>query len=388
MKKILITGATGLLGTHLTATLVDCGCAVVALVRKSPGLSGYERMKRRFIWLGKALPNDGQLKVVEGELTDPFLGLSKEDYAWLAGYTDEIVHAAGNTSFAEKQRPHVESGNLQALDHLLGFARKARISFFHLLSTAFVNPPEEHICYEKLYQRQQFLNVYEETKYHGERKTVAFCDQHHIPWSIYRPSVVFGDSVTGKTFRFNALYYPVKTLYLLKEAFKKELHANGHRAREMGIFPDGADAIFFPLTVPQVQRGNINLIPVDYMTRAFHHLFLQSAPSSIYHITNPRPNGLGNLLDYAGRFLKINGLQAVDGTEQHTDERNALETLFDKYLGEYNPYLRDTRLFDTSNTLRALQGTGVKCPYVDYPVFEQTMQYALATQWGKMLKLD
>jgi hypothetical protein len=61
--------------------------------------------------------------------------------------------------------------------------------------------------------------------------------------------------------------------------------------------------------------------------------------------------------------------------------------LFDKYLGEYNPYLRDTRLFDTTNTRRVLQDKNVSCPFLDYPLFEQTMQYALATQWGKKLKL-
>ena len=388
MKRVLITGATGLLGSHLTARLLDRGCYVVALVRKSQGLSGYERMRRRFMWMRKTLPDDDQWQVVEAELTEPLLGLSKQDYTWLLDHTDELVHAAGNTSFSEKQRSHVESGNIQALDHLLAFAAQARVSFFHLLSTAFVNPPEETICYEKLYERQQFLNVYEETKYRGERKTVAFCDQHNIPWSIYRPSVVFGDSVTGKTFRFNALYYPVKTLHLLREAFSKELQTNGHRAREMGIYPDGADTIFLPLTVPKVRQGNINLIPVDYMSRAFEHLFLQSEPSSIYHITNPHPNGMESLLDYAGRFLKINGMRAVDETEQALDERNALETLFDKYLGEYNPYLRDTRRFDAGNTLRVLEGTDVSCPYVDYRIFEQTMQYAFTTQWGKMLKLD
>ena len=59
-------------------------------------------------------------------------------------------------------------------------------------------------------------------------------------------------------------------------------------------------------------------------------------------------------------------MRAVDGAEQALDERNALETLFDKYLGEYNPYLRDTRSFDAGNTLWVLEGTDVSCPYVDY----------------------
>ncbi len=72
-------------------------------------------------------------------------------------------------------------------------------------------PPEKTgICPETLTDTRSFFNVYEETKHLAEMAAADCCSREGIRLNIFRPSIVYGHSRTGKTLRFNALYYPVK----------------------------------------------------------------------------------------------------------------------------------------------------------------------------------
>jgi thioester reductase-like protein len=104
-SKILVTGATGFLGSHLMVGFLKKGYPVIALCRSKGGVSAAERISRLLKWFGLGEEETKGLEVEEVFLDRPNLGLERERYARLTAQTDEIFHCAGDTSFAEKTVP-------------------------------------------------------------------------------------------------------------------------------------------------------------------------------------------------------------------------------------------------------------------------------------------
>src|SRR5690349_15736912 len=100
MKYHLLTGATGLLGRYLLRdlTLADVPLAVVA--RRSRVESAVQRIETSMAYwesqLGRALVRP---VVLEGDITEPGLGLSPHDSAWVAANVDTVIHSAASLTF-------------------------------------------------------------------------------------------------------------------------------------------------------------------------------------------------------------------------------------------------------------------------------------------------
>ncbi len=143
-----------------------------------------------------------------------------------------------------------------------------------------------------------------------------------------------------------------------------------------------------PISIEKAPNGGINLIPVDYFTRAFLALFGRKVNHSVYHITNARSAPMDEMIAYTSRFFQLTGLRTIIPLPGQNPSRNVLESLLDKYLGEYNPYLRDERVFNMHTARRCLEKEEIRCPDMNYPQFENVMQYALQTNWGKQIGFD
>ena len=77
---------------------------------------------------------------------------------------------------------------------------------------------------------------------------IAACREMHLPLSIYRPSIVYGDSRTGRSLLFNALYHPVRTALFIKDLYERDiLERGGRKAVEMGVRmePDGTLTVLY-----------------------------------------------------------------------------------------------------------------------------------------------
>jgi hypothetical protein len=53
-----------------------------------------------------------------------------------------------------------------------------------------------------------------------------------------------------------------------------------------------------------------------------------------------------------------------------------------KMVDLYEPYLTVSRVFDTTNTTRALCHTGISLPH-PREYFERLLEYCLASNWGR-----
>ena len=303
-STFLLTGGTGFIGSHIAVELLRRGYRVILLVRPAGQQSAMSRIDRLFKWLGLEPEKTTQLQVIEAYLDIPDFGLDKGLYDSLAGQTDEIIHCASSTSFSERKRKEVETANIDDLRHVLDFVGKSRCCFFHHMSTAYVAGRRQGRCKEEQVETSDFTNVYEETKYHGERMISQVCYDQGIRLNIYRPSIVYGDSKTGRTLLFNALYYPIRTILFFRNLYENDIkEKGGKKAKEMGVKMDGSGVVNLPISIEAEEEGGINLIPIDYLVAAFLEIMDVCLDGGVFHIVSQKLTTIRELVDYTRRFF-------------------------------------------------------------------------------------
>jgi len=385
-SRILITGATGFLGSHIAVTLLQQGYRLSLLARPKKQVSAEKRVGQILDWFGVDSALRKNLRVMEGYVDQPSLGLDDETYAVLLHDTDEIVHCASDTSFAERKRANVEAVNVTGLENVLHLAARSRCFFLHLVSTAYVAGRVTGPCPEALVGSREFTNVYEESKWRGERAAWERSEKEGIRLSIYRPSIVYGHSETGRSLLFNALYYPIRTTLFLKNLYEADIRERGgQKAAEMGVKIESDGRTFMPIRLEVESRGGINLVPVDYFVRAFGAIMGEAPDGGIFHIVHSRLKKIEEIIEYTKRLFHISGVEPCSAEDFERRPKNALETLFATYLEAYSPYIKDLRVFDTGKSGPILARKNIVCPDFDYEIFSRCMTHAVEVGWGAKL---
>jgi nucleoside-diphosphate-sugar epimerase len=383
---IFLTGGTGFLGAHITAHLIGQGEEVILLARSKQGLSATDRVGRLLDWLGVAAERKKNVRVVEGQLDQNGLGLEPDALSSIGPGIQEIVHCASSTSFAERKRAEVEAVNLGGLDHVLDLAERSGCRRFHLISSAYVAGLTSGCCPEEIVHPAAFTNVYEETKCRAEWLAAERCARAGIRLSIYRPSIVYGHSETGRSLLFNALYYPVRTALFLKNLYETDIRERGgRRAAEMGVRIETDGWTFMPIRITVQEGAGINILPVDFFVRAFGAIRESAGDGGVFHIVNSRLTKIEDTIEYTKALFRIRGITACPEQEMEGKPRNALEAVFETYLEAYGPYMRDRRVFGIERAGPILAGKGLRCPELTYDVFKRCLEYAVDCDWGRRL---
>lgn len=171
-RTILLTGGSGVLGHVIIERFSDA--TIIALERKHP------------------LKTDKCERVI-GDIRKPQLGMDADTYSTLVKRVDAVIHSAAITDFASSYDV-VHEANVVGTQNVLQFAADAGADFFHV-STAFVYS-ESHSSYDFKF------NNYERSKRAAER---AVRDSG-LPYSIFRPSIIVGDSSTGHILRQQGIH--------------------------------------------------------------------------------------------------------------------------------------------------------------------------------------
>ena len=380
--RVLITGATGLLGSHLVKAIAEEGHKITVLVRPKTGPERFQRIVR---WLEIPKEHEHRIQVIEGDLLAPRFALTESEYATLAKSVREIIHCAADTSFSHSKQQQVEAVNVGGMQNILELAVEGGCLFFHHVSTAFVTGQTRKYCREELVARSasadNFNNPYEETKHKAEHLAAELCRDAGIRLNIYRPSIVYGNSINGKTFRFNALYHPLRAIHRLYESYRTDLDTQGGKnAGKVGVSRGDNGWLFFPLSVP-VKRGcGINIIPIDFFVSTFLKIFNNCTEGNIYHLVQKQNTKIENIVAYTARYFSLAGLKS----SYKNGSKAPLDKLFRIYNKVYMPYFQDSRKFSFDH----VKECGI-IPYAaDTFTFEQyrtCMDYALETEWGAKL---
>jgi nucleoside-diphosphate-sugar epimerase len=377
---IALTGATGFLGSHLMAAILSKGYNIIVFGRSAKNESLEERISRLLQWFGIDSCLD-QVTCVDTDLSQDNLGIPTGEYSRLCSVVDSVIHCASDTSFSESKREKVMAANINNLKGILEFSKNAHVNFFHYISTAYVAGTGVTYCKETLSSVKTFTNVYEESKAEAEKIISRFCEKNSICLSIIRPSIVYGDSQSGRSLKFNALYFPVRSAQTIRDIYLNDILNNGGlKAAKNGIFIDKEGYLFLPLKIYLPHEGNINIIPVDYFVNTTIKIIENCSSNGIYHLTNPFHTTMKIIAKYYEQLMKVNGVEIIYGPMPDDLLRNPAEELFDRFIEPYRPYFSDNRVFDRTNIILATDN--LNPPEFTYDIFKTCMEYAIKVNWG------
>lgn len=346
MKYTLLTGATGLVGGYLIRDLLekDVPVAVISRGNRVESAAGrIEAVMQRWERLaGRSLPRP---VVLEGDLRQPMLALSKESLDWIAENADRILHNAASMTFREDDHGEPFRTNVEGMQNVLAVCRDTGIRKFHHVSTAYVCGLREGRVYEhELDVGQQNGNVYEVSKLRAEKliRGADFIDE----LTVYRPASVVGDSATGFTTSTHGFYLPLQLAYVMAD--KIPAHLMGDR--------------FFRLLGLAGHEGK-NLVPVDWLAGAIVHLVTHPEHhGKTYHLTNPQPVTVQLIQEVVQEAIEQFSTRRFVGTLSE-EQIVAYEDLFKQYMEIYRSHWRDDPVFDRSTTDAAVGH--LPCPVID-----------------------
>lgn len=200
-KRILITGATGLIGSFMTDLLLYANekkrtdIAVSVLARDE------KQVKERFA----SHIGDANFHTVIQDVTEPLKLSHPFDY---------ILHAAGD-GFPSAFRVHPVETMTPALFgtyHLLQYAREWRAEKFLYVSSGEVYgkmPDTNHAFVEEdcgYLDSMAVRSCYPAAKRCGETLCASFGQQHHVPVTVVRPSHVYGPCASIRDNRATAQF--------------------------------------------------------------------------------------------------------------------------------------------------------------------------------------
>lgn len=176
-QRVLVTGGTGVVGRPLVRALLAMGKEVVILSRKLPKSENGEA--------------NAACTHLQGDVAQPQLGLSAEQYRDLAASITTIFHLAARTDFKGATVAEYQGINIDGVRHVHALAAAAGAHLHHV-STAFVRGRYDGLFHEEeLDCGQGFRNGYEESKFRGEqllRQQLALGNTP--PVTIYRPAII------------------------------------------------------------------------------------------------------------------------------------------------------------------------------------------------------
>jgi nucleoside-diphosphate-sugar epimerase len=372
---ILLTGATGLLGRYLLRDLLASGRRVAVLVRDAGSVSAEERVRELKAPWGDTL---NAPVVLAGDLCAPGLGLQAADRDWLGRHCRRVVHAAADVSLRRGFGADPWTTNVGGTQRLLELCAALGLVELHHVSTAFVcGDRGGPVTEDELECGQGFHNDYERSKFEAERRVVA---ASHLRATVYRPSVIVGDSRTGYTSSYHGFYRFLELATRL--ATPPSRPSPSPPAPAGSPVPDagGGGRRVLPLRLPFSGDEPRNLVPVDWVARALVEIVNQPRRHGrTYHLVARAPVTVRQIKGLAEEILGIDGVRWAEPGAPHA--RTALEELFLEQLREYSPYLQGDPAFDCRNTTAALPH--LPAPRVDRVVLSRLIRFAVADRWGR-----
>ncbi|MFN2425385.1 MAG: SDR family oxidoreductase, partial [Candidatus Binatia bacterium] len=362
-RGVFVTGATGFIGRHLVARLLDRAGGPVFVLVRAASLGRLEARRRE--WKDAA----GRVVAVIGDISEPGLGIASPELDRLRGRVGNFFHVAGlydmSASDADLQRTNV-SGTEEAVKA----AEAMQATRFHHVSSIAAAGRFAGIFREDMFDEAVGLDdPYFRTKHDSERAVREHCA---IPWRIYRPSLVVGHSVTGQIDKIDGPYYLFPALERLAAALPS-------------IVP-----------LPGIDGGSINLVPVDFVAAAIDYIAaLDGLDGKVFHLVDPEPSSIGDTLNIfaeaagAPRFsLRVPGtetalapLTRVLSRTSASGPGRALENLVGIPLRALD-YVSNPTTFDCTETVAALSGSGIRVPRLD------TYARGLWTYWQRHLNAN
>jgi myxalamid-type nonribosomal peptide synthetase MxaA len=268
--KVLLTGATGFLGSHLLAELLARTSArIVCLVRAVDEEQGRHALRAALERYGLRAPEE-RIVPLPGDLSLPRLDLSRAAWGELADTLDAIYHCGAQVNYAYPYEA-LRAANVDGTRELLRLSVEGRAKALHHVSSLSVleggaRPRGSALPEEPLSPGARGIaGGYRQSKWVAERLVQAAVERG-LPAAVYRPGWITGSSRTGA---------PNEADFLIRLV--------------VGSLQAGV--------APELGAVEVCPTPVDWVAAGIVKLSLDPGSlGGVFHLINPRPVAVEGVL--------------------------------------------------------------------------------------------
>jgi NAD(P)-dependent dehydrogenase (short-subunit alcohol dehydrogenase family) len=341
-----VTGATGFIGKRLVKKLLERKGSVVHFLIRRESEDKVAGLREHWgVSAARAVPVFGDLKAKK-------LGVSAEATKALKGQVDHFYHLAAVYDLEADEESQI-AVNIEGTRNTVEFAKAIGAGHFHHVSSIAAAGLYEGVFREDMFDEAENIDhPYFMTKHESEKIVRTECK---LPWSVYRPALVVGDSRTGEMDKIDGPYYFFKLIQRMRQ--------------------------ILPPWMPSVglEGGRINIVPVDFVVNALDHIsHHRRASGQCFHLVDPMGYRVGDVLDILSKAahapkmnLFINA--ALMGFIPKSVKKGLMALAPVRRV--YRAIMQDLGLpedmmnfvnyptrFDCRETQAALKGSGIECP--------------------------
>ena len=374
--SILLTGATGALGSMLLQRLCHQGYDVICIVRAQDRSAARARIR--------ALVGEyhERVRVIRGDVTEPRCGVSDFDREILTGQVRRVLHCAASINFQD--RKETELTNVAGTLHVLELTDILDASHVLHVSTAYVVGDAPYLGEQDLSLGQRWNNSYEESKFVGEKIVHAWAlNRDDRRFTIFRPSILIGCE-DGTTSTFDGYYRCFEPIHRLAQ----NLRARGGKPLPPDVSVTSSGVVSVPLAVLLADQ-RVNVVPMDWVTDMIVAAVEAPGRNETYHLVHHDPVRLHNIASWSLDRLKVKGITFC-GTQREKDDIvktqsplvRRLQQQIDAVHDAYVPYFISDPQFQTEAAKRNLGTKFSLPPIIDEPFIERTLTAVLQSNWG------
>jgi NAD(P)-dependent dehydrogenase (short-subunit alcohol dehydrogenase family)/thioester reductase-like protein len=206
-----------------------------------------------------------------GDLRKPLLGVEQEKVEELRGKIDHFIHLAAIYDMTAPAEQNT-AVNVGGSTHAVELARALDVGCLHHVSSIAVAGTYKGTFEESMFDEGQRLpSPYHRTKFESER---IVREQPYVPWRVYRPGIVVGDSRTGEMDKIDGPYYFFKSIQRMRQ-----------------LLPE-----WMPLV--GLDLGETNVVPVDWVAGALEHIAHEPGlDGKAFHLTDPHGQRVDELVN-------------------------------------------------------------------------------------------
>ncbi len=360
-EVVLLTGATGFLGAHLLHDLARFTQArIYCLVRAQNGAEARERLDRNLAKYFDSFRTTERIIPLAGDLAEPLLGLSGEEFARIAAELDTIYHNGASVNHLYPYE-RLRAANVSSAKEILKLAATIRPKRIHYISSLIAAAGRDtHKSFLEQFVGPNLPEIlqgygYGQTKWVSEKLLVEAA-QRGFDVRIFRPGFISGRSDTGA--------WPVSQDHLLRMI---------KGCIQMGSAHD----LDFPL----------DMTPVDFLSEAIVKMSLcDGIPGDVFNLSNPHTFTWNELIRWITGYGYSMTVISMDAWRKkylpQINKENALFPLLPFYKDDAHVHRLEWSIFNANegniernNTLSTLEALNMAYPPVDAELWRRYFQF-------------